>query len=74
MAETDGRYDVVGVTIIGGTVRIMDRDKTERTADAVMRMAVYRRGVEEEFFAVVPAGAYTDGDVWQGKHDDLPGL
>jgi hypothetical protein len=30
-------------------------------------MAVMRRGVEEEFYSKVPAGAYHEGDEWTGK-------
>lgn len=59
-------YDVVAVSIEHGTVRMMDRNLDEQNAEAVIRMAVMRRGVEEEFFSKAPAGKYKDGDKWKG--------
>jgi hypothetical protein len=61
-------YDVVAVRLGGGpyTVRVIERDKTLGSAEAVVKMAVMRRGVSGEFFAEVPAGRYRDGDEWGG--------
>lgn len=58
-------YDVVAVNIESRKVRLMAENKTERNADAIERMAVMRRGVEEEFFATVEHGKYKEGDIWQ---------
>jgi len=62
-------FDVVAVNYLTkpATVRVMDRGMTARNADAYVTMAVIRRGVDYEFFAEVPAGLYSDGDVWAGK-------
>lgn len=55
-------FDVIAVNIETNKVRMMATGKTERNAEAIEQMAVMRRGVEEEFFASVPAGLYKDGD------------
>lgn len=48
-------YDVVAVRIDNGARRLMsDRPLTERNADALMRLAVWRRGVEVEFYIAEP--------------------
>lgn len=62
-----GSYDVVAVSLDDNTVRIMDRNKTERNAEAVIGFAIMRRGVDSEFYAAVPSGTYKDGDEWKGK-------
>lgn len=43
-------------------VRVLGRDMTERDADAYVRIAVIRRGVEAHFYKAVPSGSYNDGD------------
>lgn len=48
-------FDVYAVRIGGGGERRMDGPMTEANADAYIKMAVYRRGVEEEFFTMRPA-------------------
>lgn len=62
-------YDVVAVSLVTTlhTVRLIDRGKTLRNAEAVRDMAVIRRGVDEEFFIEVRSGAYREGDVWKGQ-------
>jgi hypothetical protein len=56
--------DVIEVQIKAPhTVRIIDRNKTERNAEAIIEMAVMRRGVEHSFFTTAPAGKYQDGDI-----------
>jgi len=44
-------------------VRVLERNKSEQNADAIVNMAVMRRGVEEHFFTTCPAGKYNDNDV-----------
>lgn len=58
-------FDVVAVNMDKSTVRLIDRNKTRANAEAIEKMAVMRRGVEVEFFAVVPADDYKDGDKWR---------
>ena len=60
-------YDVVAVDLKTNTVRMMAEKKTLKNAEAIVTMAVMRRGVKEEFFAEVKAGAYKEGDIWKGK-------
>lgn len=52
------RFDVVAVNIATGAERLMATDLAERDAEAVVKMAVMRRGVEEEIFKMVPAGGF----------------
>jgi len=61
-------YDVVAVTIERQcTVRLINGGQTRENAEAVQKMAVMRRGCDEEFFSVVPAGMYSDGEKWRGN-------
>jgi len=48
-------FNVVAVNIATGEERTIAENKTEANAEAIVSMAVARRGVEEEFFKVVPA-------------------
>lgn len=57
-------YDVVAVNIKTTKVRLMAENKTERNAEAIVNMAIMRRGVEEEFFTEVPGGKYKEGDLY----------
>lgn len=59
MSKTDTTqlYDVVAIDIATGAKRIMATGKTEGNAEAIIRMAVMRRGVGPEFFDTVPAGS-----------------
>jgi hypothetical protein len=66
------KYDVVAVDLKTNSVRLMANDKEASDAVAIERMAVMRRGCGVEFFAVVPAGSYKDGDPWNGPHADMP--
>lgn len=59
--------DVVAVSLATHKVRIMETGMLPRAAEAYVKMAVIRRGVEEEFFAAVPSGFYRDGDFVLGK-------
>ena len=44
------KFNVVAVNIKTGERRVLERNKSERDAEAIVNMAVMRRGVEEEFF------------------------
>ena len=46
-------YDVVAVNIKTGATRLIAEDKTLPNAEAVVKMAVLRLGVETEFYKVV---------------------
>jgi hypothetical protein len=60
-------FDVVEVEIATGKItRVMERNKDDRNAEAIVNMAVVRRGVKEYFFARVIAGKYRDGDEYVG--------
>lgn len=55
-------FDVIAVNIETKIVRLMAESKSERNAEAIIDMAVMRRGVETEFYTFSPAGKYHDGD------------
>lgn len=66
------RFDVLGVSLMPATkyvVRVMERGLTKENAEAYIKIAVMRRGVNEEFFAEAPAGMYHEGDEWKGTDD-----
>lgn len=68
MNATDKLYDVVAVKIGGkNTVRFMAEGKTLPNAEAIVKMAVMRRGVNDEFYCEVPAGLYKEGERWEGR-------
>lgn len=54
---TEQLFDVVAVNIETGAERFIAQNKTERDAEAIVKMAVIRRGVDVEFFKARPAGA-----------------
>lgn len=62
--EMSELYDVVAVSVATNRVRLIAEAKTLRNAEAIGWMAVARRGVEDEFFDVTPAGKYKEGDEW----------
>ena len=47
-------FDVIAVNFRTGAERIIAERKTERNAEAIVTMAVMRRGVEEEIFKTRP--------------------
>ncbi len=56
-------YDVVSVSIQTRKVTALYGErKTLRNAEAIVNMAVMRRGVDEEFYAEVPHAKYKVGD------------
>jgi hypothetical protein len=54
-------YDVLAVNIENDTVRFMAQSKTLPNAEAIVKMAVMRRGCDEELYVEVPAGEYQEG-------------
>jgi hypothetical protein len=53
-SETAKFYDVIAVNIESGAERVIADREPKDGAEAIMNMAVGRRGVDEEFFKVVP--------------------
>jgi hypothetical protein len=47
-------FDVEAVNIKTGEVRKLAENKTRENAEAIVKMAVMRRGVDEEFYREVP--------------------
>ena len=58
--------DVVAVDLKTNKVRLMAHHKTLANAEAIVNLAVFRLGVESEFFVSVEEGSYKDGDAWKG--------
>lgn len=57
MTQDEPLFDVVAMNLTTHEERIIASGKTEGNAEAIVKMAVMRRGVSEEFFKVVPARA-----------------
>lgn len=57
-------FDVVAVEMATHRVELLAEKKTERNADAIVMMAVVRRGVETHFYGIVPSGKCKNGDEW----------
>lgn len=64
-SEPDGKlYDVIAVNLTTHKIRMFGENKTLDNAEAIVAMAVMRRGVDEEFYKEVPAGKYKEGDTY----------
>jgi hypothetical protein len=48
------RFDVIAVDMKTLEERVIAEDKTEANAEAVMKMALMRRGVDQEFYTIRP--------------------
>ena len=53
-------YDVIAINIKTGRKRIMASGMSKDDANTYVRMAVIRRGIDEEFFGAVPTGIVHD--------------
>lgn len=71
MKMTAEFYDVVAVNLNTRRVTaLFGERKTLKNAEAIVMMAVGRRGVDEEFYAEVPTGKFKVGDdytVWRSQ-------
>ncbi len=56
--------DVVEVNFTTKAVRVIATNKSARNADAIVNMAVMRRGIEEGYYTTTPAGRFQDGDTF----------
>lgn len=50
----DDLFDVIAVHIETGAERFIERRKTKRNAEAIINLAIMRRGLEEEFYDTKP--------------------
>lgn len=65
MSTSPELFDVVSVSIATSKVTaLFGERKTLKNAEAIVKMAVGRRGVEEEFYAEVPTGKLKVGDTF----------
>lgn len=63
-------FDVLAVNIKTNIVRaLFGESKTYGNADAIVSMAVMRRGVDEEFYCIVNTGTHKKGDEYDNQHD-----
>jgi len=67
MSETNKSLDIVAVSLRGSRILWVQENLTKPNAEAVIRMAVMRQGVEDRFFAPAPHGSYKEGDLWRGN-------
>lgn len=63
-------YDVIEVEMEKPhKVRLIDQSKSLKQADAIIHMAVARRGVEDHFFTTVRPDQYKDGEPYRFDGD-----
>lgn len=66
------KLDVIEVTIANPHhVRIIAANKTEKNAEAIVEMAVRRRGCETHFFKTCSTGKYRNGENSGTKNDGI---
>ena len=65
MTEPKKTFDVLAVNTMTRKVRIFGRSETESNAEAIVTMAVTRRGVDEEYYVTAEPGKYAEGDVYR---------
>lgn len=54
--------DVIAVDESTNKILWVERNKSERNAEAIITMAVMRQGCDDRFFTDAPCGKYNDGD------------
>lgn len=54
-------FDVHAVNIKTGASRVMEQNLTAANAEAYIKIAVWRRGVDEEYYVSEPAGTPVRG-------------
>lgn len=62
-------FDVIEVDISNLTVTIMGKSKDKKNAEAIRKMAIMNRRNNDNFFAIVAAGKYADGDKYSESAD-----
>ncbi len=60
-------FDVIQVQFESKEIRLMGENESKDEAGAILRMAVMRRGVDGQFFKVVPTGIFKDGDTYDAS-------
>lgn len=60
------KYDVVAVEIETSTVLWVEGPQDADNAEAVIKMAIMRQGVEDRFFSAAQVGQYKKGDTFSG--------
>jgi len=63
----DTRFDVVAVNLFTNKVSFFGERKDYQNAEAIVKIAVMRRGLDEEFYAITPAGMYQEGETYRGN-------
>lgn len=65
---SDDLVDVIEVQIAAPhTIRLLATKKTPKNAEAIVNMAVMRRGCEHHFYTTAPTRLYRDGDVMKQR-------
>lgn len=63
MAEA--MFDVIEIDLDTKKVRMMGGPESKPNALAILRMAIGRRGNDNNTFTTVPTGKYADGDTYR---------
>ena len=63
----DRQFDVIAVSTDTNRVLWVDGPKTAANAEAIIKMAILRQGVDDRFFSYAPTGTYKAGDTWEGN-------
>lgn len=60
-------YDVLAVRHEDDVVKWVEHDKTYTNAEAIMKMAIMRQGLDECRFVIIPSGPHASGHVYEAK-------
>lgn len=63
--------DVFAVNMTTHKMELLSKSVTQKNGDAVINMAVARRGCDDYFYASFPPGKYHEGDEWDPDDDDF---
>ena len=64
-------FDVLAVDMGTHKVRVIGENKTEFESNKIVVMAVYRNGVNREFYTHATSGKYKNGSCWD-ESEELP--
>jgi len=62
----EAKFDVAAIEMKTSTILWVDGPHDAENADAVIKMAVMRQGVEDRFFGACQHGQYKKGEKWTG--------
>lgn len=66
------KHAVVAVNHDTNKVRMFEEKNTYANCEAIVNIATMRRGLDEEFYAIVAAGSHKDGDKYDSSKVSEP--